>query len=245
MKRIILLLFLAASLLLLCGCGEVPASAASEEASETEYLEGALNMNGYEEKQQQELAFLMETYGLQKEELEGIDVARFVEDYRLREFDYSPEEIRELLAEQGDMYKADPADEIYWMLSQEGGTWREGAVPVRIGFALNVGTYPMRAVFDLGGGVVYYQDAVPHTLTAEQLRTLEELPDRGSVSSWTQWTAGEEAPSTGSYAWRLVLQDETGALSVYAGYTQDMSNLPEGYAFVSETLLGVLGTIGA
>ena len=75
---------------------------------------------------QDDVHFMMSAYGLSREELQGIDIEQLISDYELREREYTPEEIRMILADQGDMYAEDETTVLFRILSKEGGPLKEG-----------------------------------------------------------------------------------------------------------------------
>lgn len=173
------------------------------------------------------LQFMMEAYGFNEEELEGVDVIKFIEDFQLRTRDFSAKEVRDILNAQRDMYVDDGSTALYGILSKEGRELREEDTVNRMGLYLNSGTMWQQLVFDFEQDVYYINSTEPHSLTREQSTQLLELLRICSVSTWERHTEGDEDESTGNFRWRLVLQTVSGEYCAYDGYTGDGSNLPE------------------
>ena len=122
---------------------------------------------------QDDVHFMMSAYGLSREELQGIDVEQLISDYELREREYTPEEIRMILADQGDMYAEDETTVLFRILSKEGGPLKNGQADiVRIGFYENAGTLVERSVFDLKNRVFYVDGPEPHPMSEAQAEEL-------------------------------------------------------------------------
>ena len=186
---------------------------------------------------QDDISFMVNTYGFSEEELQGIDVWQLIHDYELLERQYTPEEIRMILEDQGDMYVEDEATILFRIFSRDGGPLKEGQTDiVRIGFYENAGTLVERSIFDLENKVFYVDGPEPHAMSEAQAEELKQLPGRWNIPAWDVHTEGKEAPSTGNYGWKLVFELSDGAFAVYDGFTGDMTHLPEHFEEVRDTL---------
>ena len=237
-------------LLMLTGCGGTAAEPAADgvgtgdgkmvntevtgEKEEDNVMTGS---DGYK----QALAFMAEKYGLTAEELMGIDVERLIEDYQLDRMDYSAQEVREILEEQGDFYQLQLEDDIYALLGNTGDIPSTGtdltpdADIVKIAFYENPGSLQKRMLFDLEDCVGFIDDTVPFELSADQVSTLKKTAVDTEISSWQhKYEGGDEKETTGSYAWKMVFLLRDGRQCIYGGYTQDMTGLPEDYNTVVE-----------
>lgn len=173
------------------------------------------------------LQFMIENYGFSEEELEGVDVIKFVEDFELRVRDFSAEEVRDILSAQKDMYVDDGTTVLYSIFSKDGHELREADVVNRMGLYLNNGTMNQRLIFDFEENVYYINNAEPYSLTQQQSDQLRELPKVCKIFEWDRHTEGDEEESTGNFKWELVFQIASGDYCTYDGYTQDGSNLPD------------------
>lgn len=205
--------------------------------SNSDNTEGVNDMPAYTVDYNENLKFMMDTYGLSEEELAGLDLARLIEDYRLREEDYTADEIREIIIEEGDMYQDDGTTELYYILDTEAaGGLPDDAVITTVGFYLNSGTAVDRYVFDINGRKVYINGPDACAMDDSDAQALAEMAGKYGVSGWDAHTSGEEEPSTGNYAWKLVFRTEDGKCYAYDGYTQDMTHLPENYDEVRQVI---------
>ena len=163
--------------------------------------------------------------------------------YQLRDREYTPEEVRMILADQGDMYAEDETTVLFRILSKEGGPLKDGQADiVRIGFYENAGTLVERSVFDLENRVFYVDGPEPHPMSEAQAEELKQLPGRWGIPAWDVHTEGKEAPNTGNYGWKLIFELSNGEYAVYDGFTGDMSHLPKHFAEVRDTLYSVQGS---
>ncbi|MBE5998203.1 MAG: hypothetical protein E7239_10765 [Sarcina sp.] len=194
----------------------------------------------------QALAFMAEQYGLTAEELMGIDVERLIEDYQLDRMDYSAQEVREILEEQGDSYQLQLEDDIYALLGNindipaSGTDLTPDADIVKIAFYENPGSLQRRMLFDLEDCLGFLDDAVPFELSAEQVGSLKQIAADAKISSWQhKYARSDEKETTGSYAWKMVFLLSDGRQCIYGGYTQDMTGLPADYNTVAETFRSI------
>lgn len=177
-----------------------------------------------------ELKFMMETYGFSEDELEGVDLIKFVEDFQLRERDFSAEEVHDILNAQKDMYIDDGSTALYSILSKDGRELRESDVINRMGLYLNIGTMRQQMVFDFEKDVYYINNIESHSLTQQQSTYLRELPGTCKIFAWDRHTeVEEEEESTGNFGWKIVIQTASGEYCTYDGYTRDGSNLPDSF----------------
>lgn len=187
-----------------------------------------------------DLKFMVETYGFSEEELEGLDLAKLIQDYQLRTRDYSAEEVRDILKAEGDMYVDDGTTALFSIFAIEGRDLRDGDEVNRIGYYFNAGTLVQRLVIDIDDKAYYIDNAEPHPLKGKQVEFLKDLPHKYEISNWEKYTVGEEQPSTGHFSWKLVFGLTSGEYCVYDGYTKDMSHLPATFNDFIEGLNSVL-----
>lgn len=180
-------------------------------------------------RMQEDIQYLEEQYGFTSEELAGLDVSKFVEDYEIRTRDYEPAQVRKILELQRDIYEEDSTEAVFYLLREEGRTLQDGDVPVLIGVSLNLGTGMTRYLYDLENAVWYWNSAEAHPMSSEAAESLRTLPERRNMSSWKAYTRGERNSGTGSIGWKMVFQMENGDNVVYEGFAQDESGLPEGF----------------
>lgn len=231
-KRIMLLFVIVAAGV--CGCRNQKPGNSEEVEKMTKETAG----------HEDDLTFMMTTYGLEKEELAGIDLKRLIEDYQMRTREYTAEEIREILTDEADMYQDDGSTALFAILEQEGGALEDTDQISRIGYFYNPGTLVQKAVFDLENKLFYVDNTDSHPLTEEQYKLLKELPEKWQITDWDEWYEGEEQESTGSFAWKLVFELADGSFCVYGGYTKDMSHLPKTYNDVNRELRSVMKSAG-
>lgn len=185
--------------------------------------------------------FMMEEYGLSEEELEGYDLIRLMDDYDFREMDYTTEEVREILADQGEYYKDTGYTELFYFLNaEEGGNIKDAGEVQRIGFLYNEGTIIRRVVYDLKEEKIYDDSTESVDMTKEQVQKLSTLVDDYRIYEWdNRYFEGDKIETTGSLGWKIVFECTDGSECVYGGYTRDMSNLPDHFSEVTDTLLGM------
>ena len=92
--------------------------------------EKAEEMTKMETETMNDIQFMMEKYGLSEEEMQGLDAAKLISDFQLRSRDYTPEDIREILAAEGDMYILDEEARLFRIFSAEGGKLEEGRTDI-------------------------------------------------------------------------------------------------------------------
>lgn len=203
---------------------------------------GAENMSKLEAETRNNIQYMIDTYGFSETELQGIDVNKLISDYQLRSMDYTPDEIRKILIDEGDMYVLDEKTILYYVFSANGRVLKNDDTEIAcIAMYLNSGTHVQRTIFDLENRVYYVDDAQPHSLSEAQIGDLSQLPGKYNIAEWPQHTEGEEEPSTGNYRWKLIFQLADGEYAVYDGYTKDMTHLPNNFREVRDSLLSVIG----
>ena len=94
-------------------------------------------------------------------------------------------------------------------------------------------------VIDTDQEIFYRNDGQEHLLDPEDAARLRGIMSLFSLDKWDSVYEGEEGPSTGSLAWKLVLITEDGQGAVYEGNTGDMSHLPDNFSQLSEYLRGL------
>ena len=180
---------------------------------------------------------LLSQLGLAEEEMAGIDVIRFVQDYELDARAYSAEELRAILAEEGAFYLDDGVTQVYAMLDEPGGeALKEDDAITAVAYLYNNGTFNERAVIDLDERFACLNDAEKRPLSPENAAALAQMPRQYEISRWRQEYNQPHPTGTGSLAWRLVFRTAEGAYCVYSGYTSDGSCLPEHLDDVMKTL---------
>lgn len=202
------------------------------------------NMSSENRQYQDDMAFMIEHYGISEEALQDIDLNQFMEDYQLKIRDYTTEEILEILSEEGDIYLIDDNKRLFAILQEEeGGTLEENTEIQCIGYYRNEGTRIQKAIFDLEKKTFYVDGVNANILTNEQFETLKELPSKYEIAKWNNYYECDEQESTGSFRWKLVFVLENGQTCVYGGYTGDMSNLPESFLEVNKELMAIMKTV--
>ena len=182
------------------------------------------------------LDLMAEKYGITAEELEGINVEILIEDYQLDKMDYSAEEVRQIIEDQGKFYWEEPQDDIYALLGDtndipsSGKDLTRNADIIKIAFYENPGSLQKKMIFDLEAQVCYIDNAVPFELSTDQVSALKNIASISNITSWQhRYENNNEIETTGSYAWKMVFLLSNGEQCVYGGYTQDMTSLPEDY----------------
>lgn len=198
--------------------------------------EEILTMKSYQEVVQ----YMINSYGLDKEELYAIDVLKFAKDYEIYERTYTPEEMRELLEDVKIYYEDDGTTALFSIFDcPDNGGLDYGVQINRIGYYRNKGTLIERIICDLRQKEVCVDIATPFALTEEQTSILEQLPFKYDIPSWENHYEGEEVENTGSFRWKLVFECDNGNLCAYGGYTSDGSHLPEHFVEVEDTLMKI------
>ena len=101
-------IFLAGAMLAACSSGpqrEEPAEGPAESMEEE-------TMDPREEA----VRFLVDKYHFTEESLEGIDVEAFISDYRLRDTEYTAEEVWEILEDNREYYLISETDSVFSLL---------------------------------------------------------------------------------------------------------------------------------
>lgn len=228
-KNILLISFLC-SFALLSGC---TSSAQNNSEEVTQML--------VDDERSADLQFMLETYGFREEELEGIDLSRFIADFELRSREYSAEEVRDILNAQKTMYIDDGSTALYSIFSKDGRELREDDDVNQMGLYLNQGTSLQQFIFDLENNVYYVDTVEPIPLSSQQSVQLKELLREYKIYSWERHTQGEEERSTGSFGWKLVVRTVGGEYCTYDGYTQDGTHLPDSFTDFLNGIQRVLG----
>lgn len=188
------------------------------------------------------LAFMMEEYGFSEEELTEYDLIRLMDDYDFRDTDYSADEVREILDDQGEYYKRTGYTELFYFLdTDEGGRLTVGCEINRIGFLYNEGTLIRKVVYDIKEQKIYDNSVDAMDMTDEQAQALKNLAADYNIYGWDNYYGGDESETTGSLGWKLVFECSDGSECVYGGYTQDMTHLPDRFSDITESLLGMTG----
>lgn len=215
---------------MLCGCQEVKAE---KNGGET-VIQNKMN-------EDEDVKYMMETYGFTSEELEGVDVIRFVKDYGIKGSSLTSQEVREILDEVRSEYVDDGTSKLYKIFdAQPGGKLKKEDQIKKVAFVYNPGTFKQSIIFDLENNVRYVDNATPHTLTAEQKAVITDLAKECDIYSWDNEYRGKERDSTGSLYWKLVFQLADDSLCVYSGYTQDGSHLPPTYSDVLKAVTSIV-----
>lgn len=188
-----------------------------------------------------DIEYMTGKYGFEEEELEGIDLARLINDYRLKDLDYTEEEVRQIIASEGDRYFDDGSTRIYGIFAEKGNSLKESDEIKKIGLYINAGTDTQRVVFDLERNVYYLNDTTESTLSEDNAKKLLDIPAKYDLYSWQGHYEGDEDKNTGSYEWRLVFECGDGNYAVYDGYTTDMSHIPENYYEVKNEIMSCCG----
>lgn len=207
-----------------CGTGQpadVPAEDAEVYESETD-----------------DARFLTEKYGFSEGELDGYDASAFVDDYNLRNEDYTAEEVRQLFEENRTYYQITETDKVYQILApineipEKGKDLTPDSDVVKIGFYENPGSLQKYMLFDLENSKYYVDDAVPHVLSMENTAALRNICSDTPICSWKHLSIENSGNSTGSYAWKLVFLLRDGTKCIYGGWT-DKDIFPAGFEQVS------------
>lgn len=217
-------------MLIICGCIEkedMPSKKSEAVLSEEKA------MNAEEVKK-----FMIDNYNLSEDELDGVDVVRFANDYQIFSRNYSPDEIREILVEEADSYQDDGTTTLYSILEETSNNKVTKDTQITcIAYLYNEGTFYQRGVYDLSKEIYYMNDAKPHVMDTNHKKTLDSLIDEYEISRWELDYRGEEEPTTGSLEWKVVFVDSKGSKYVYSGYTQDGTHLPDNFKPVMNVLL--------
>ena len=235
-----LLFSLCALVLLASGCGagneKIPSDTKSSDVCITESEESS--MRSYETERSEILSFMMEKYALTEEDLAGYDLVRLNADYDFQNVDYTAEEVREILADQGQYYMDTGYTKLFSILDmkEEGKITRDSEI-VRIGFYYNEGTLLRKIIYDLREKSIYNNSVEPAEMSDIRYKKLSALAGDYDIYSWDNYYEGEEKPSTGSLRWKIVFLCADGSACAYGGYTQDMTHLPENFTEVREVLL--------
>ena len=214
----------------LCSCQSIQA----ENKEEVPMVQGKLDEDA-------ELKWMMDTYGFTKEELEGVDLIKFIKRFDLYHSNMTSDEVKSLLNSLRDKYVDDGSSKLFHIFdTQPGGKLKKEDVIKKVAFVYNQGTFQQNFIFDLENNVWYVDDATPHTLTAEQKATITGLAEKCDVYSWDNEYKGKERDSTGSLYWKLAFVLADDSLCVYSGYTQDGSHLPATYGDVLEAVTSIV-----
>lgn len=190
------------------------------------------------------LKYLIDTYGLDEEELLDIDLEKLISDYKMRSLDYTAEEVRNILRDERDIYLDDGTTELFSIFDRDTDTDYNAEANIRrIAYYYNQGSLFQRSVFDLENGVFFVNTASPMKLNDEQLSMLQDLVNKWDILEWEEYYEGEEEPSTGSLRWKLVLEFDDDITCAFGGYTKDMTHLPGTYRGVNEELQSVIKTV--
>lgn len=188
-----------------------------------------------------ELDFMIEKYGFTADELEGIDLIKFINEYQLKTRDFTADEVRELLATRGKYYIDDGKSKLYQIFDNEpGGSLSKDAKIAKVAFLYNEGTLEQRFIVDLEENKWYVDDAKSHDMSEEQKELIENLVTKCEIYNWDNYYTGDEQDSTGSLYWKLVFELEDDSLCVYSGYTQDGTHLPPNYSELYHTFKSTL-----
>ena len=195
-----------------------------------------------ERKKESIRMFMMTKYGLNEDELKGLDLIRLMDDYDFQDMDYTADEIREILMDQGEYYQDTGYTDIFYFLdAEEGNKLSRGTEIQRIGFLYNEGTLNRKIVYDLKNGKYYNDSPNGISMTDAQVKTLHALPETYGIFEWDLYYGGTEAHTTGSLGWKIVFECSDGQICSYGGYTQDMTHLPDKFEDVVRVLFSIAG----
>lgn len=192
-----------------------------------------------DDSRSESVQFLINRYHFKEEDLEGFDAEAFINDYKLREMDYTAEEVWEIFEDNRMYYLITETDGVFSLLAptdevpEKGSDLKADSDIVSIGFYENPGSLQRSVLFDLDGGIYYVDDAVPHELGGDDIASLKGICRETPVCSWKHLTTSESSGTTGSYAWKIVFLLRDGTKCVYGGWT-DTDVLPKGYEQVTE-----------
>ena len=154
-----------------------------------------------------ELKWRMNTYGFTKEELEGVDLIKFIKEFDLYNSELSSWEVRELLDALRDQYVDDGFSKLFQIFdAQPGGRLKKEDQIKKVAFEYNQGTFRQSLIFDLENNVWYVDNITAHTLTTEQKAVITGLAEKCDIYSWENEYRGRERDCTGSLYWKLAFQ---------------------------------------
>ena len=196
------------------------------------------SMKSYETERDEILAFMMSKYALTEEELAGYDLVKLMADFDFRNLEYTADEVREILADQGKYYVDTGYTKLFSILDmkEDGKLTHDGEI-IRIGFYYNEGTILRKIIYDLQEKKIYNNSVEPAEMSDPHYEKLSSLADDFGIYDWDNYYGGEEKPSTGSLRWKIVFVCADGSACAYGGYTNDMSHLPENFSDVRNVLL--------
>lgn len=189
----------------------------------------------------EDIQFMIDSYGFTKEELEGVDVTKLIQDYELKVRTFTNEEVREIIESQAKYYIDDGKTKLFRIFD----TLAEGSIKAgdhfnKIAMVYNEGTFQQNIIFDLVENKWYLDDATLHELSAKQKEMVEKLPEKYEIYNWENNYSGEEEESTGSLYWKLIFEKQDGSLCAYTGYTQDGTHLPPNYKEFCDDIISIL-----
>ena len=191
---------------------------------------------------------LKRKYSVTDEMLEGIDAEALVEDYRMDENEYTKEEVWEIIEEQREYYAIDPSKEIFSILGnvdeipEESSSFSEDKDITKVAYYRNPGSFQEKIVFDLENNVYYKDDAKAYKMGNGVAKNIQETLKEAGISKWSHvYKDRGNINTTGSFGWKLAIEQEGGNICYYGGYTKDMSVLPENFVMVEDILLGTVG----
>lgn len=205
--------------------------------------------NGKKENDEENAKELLKSkYSVTDEMLEGIDAEALVEDYRMDETEYTKEEVWEIIEEQREYYAIDPSKEIFSILGnvdeipEESNSFSEDKDITKVAYYRNPGSFQEKIMFDLENNVYYKDNAEAYKIGDDAAKEIQKTLKEAGISKWSHvYKDRGNVNTTGSFGWKLAIEQEDGSICYYGGYTKDMTALPENFTMVEDVLLDAAG----
>lgn len=181
-------------------------------------------MNGFQNNNER-TEYMTEMYNLTKDDLDGVDLIRFMKDYEIGLRNWTPAEIKQILLTQKKYYIDDGSSAVFCIFSCDGRKYADGDVIKKIGIYMNEGTKIGRVVIDIDEAKYYLNSAEPKTFDKKWVPKLKNIPERFGVIDWEPKTT-INGTSTASFSWKIVFETTRNEYCVYSGYSSDPAKIP-------------------
>ena len=176
--------------------------------------------------------YMMNNYGLTEDEVDGYDINSFVQYWQILSWnEENVEYVHILWNDEKDNYKLTDEYIIYHMYNVKESDRRltsEDTI-VRIGGYRQIGNNPIHpVVVDVEKGVFYVDDTTQHEIPTEELEYFKDVNKNADVENWVLDFSDYEPDNTGSVAYEVRFELDTGEVCIYSAGGSTSDNFPPG-----------------
>ena len=219
-------------------------SCACSHKDEKKTLDTNKSLPTYVQNKKEDLDFMLSKFGIDSEELKDINVSLLINNYDLRNTQYTSDEVRNIISDNGEIYKNTSMESLYSIFSVVGSKLKEEDKVLDIAYELNIGTLVKRVIFDMEHQVFYVNDINSHSLSDEQLVILNNIPKKYGIYNWKLKYVDTDTSSTGNYAWKFIFYTSNDNYSTYSGFSSGgTEKFPVGFDDMRKELDEIINSV--